>query len=286
MASGTRAHRILIIDDSPEDRELYHRLIARGSEQDYLFWETGSGEEGLQLYHSEHPDCVVLDYNLPDLNGLEFLARLQLERGPEPVPVIMLTGQGNETVAVQALKIGAQDYLIKNHAARELKDTVQAVLTRATLRRRIEEERRSLDRSIEALRESEQRYWLSAARALRESEERYRLLVQGVVDYAIVMLDPGGQIVSWNAGAERLLGYGAGEIIGKHFSCFYPPEGVQRGDPRRELRVASDTGRYMEEGWRVRKDGSRFFAHVTVSGLRDESGSLWGFAKVIRAIAD
>src|SRR5260370_1065613 len=104
---GAGPHRILIVDDSPEDRETYRRRIARGGEQDYLFTETDSGEEGLRLYRTERPDCVVLDYSLPDLDGLEFLARLQAESGEESAPVVMLTGQGDEKVAVRALKLGA-----------------------------------------------------------------------------------------------------------------------------------------------------------------------------------
>ena len=90
--------------------QTYRRLIARNMEEEFLFWETDSGEEGLRLYNTEQPDCVLLDYNLPDLNGLEFLARLDPERSDDAPPIIMLTGQGTERVAVQALKMGAQDY--------------------------------------------------------------------------------------------------------------------------------------------------------------------------------
>ena len=286
MESKTRLHRILIIDDSRADRDLYRRLIARGSEADYSFWETDSGEEGLRLYRSQRPDCVVLDYQLPDLNGLEFLARLQAEQGEEPAPVIMLTGRGNEMVAVQALRMGAQDYLVKNRSDEGLRKAVQAVMGRATLRRQIDEHRRKLDQGVEVLRESEERYRLMAAQALRESEERYQLLLEGVVDYAIIMLDRGGHVVSWNAGAERLFGYRAAEIVGKHISSFSPPEIVQQGHPQHQLHLATDQGRCQCDEWRIRKDGSRFWAHITVTALRDESGALWGFANVTRDITE
>ncbi len=121
---------------------------------------------------------------------------------------------------------------------------------------------------------------------LRLSEERFRLLVQGVRDYAIFMLDPAGYITTWNAGAERIKGYTAGEIIGKHFSVFYTSEDLESGKPARELEIATATGVYEEEGWRIRKDGSRFWASVVITGLRKPDGSLAGFAKVTRDLTD
>lgn len=121
-----------------------------------------------------------------------------------------------------------------------------------------------------------------AQEALRESEERFRLLVSEVTDYAILMLDPEGRIVSWNAGAERIKGYSSQEIIGQHFSRFYPTEDVERDKPAHELKVAGEQGRLEDEGWRVRKDGSRFWANVVITALRDGMGRLRGFAKVTR----
>ncbi|GAA2400529.1 PAS domain S-box protein [Nonomuraea africana] len=122
--------------------------------------------------------------------------------------------------------------------------------------------------------------------ALRESEERFRLLVQSVVDYAIFMLDPEGCIVSWNAGAQRIKGYRADEITGSHFSVFYPPEDVAAGKPERELVTAIAEGRLEDEGWRVRKDGTRFWANVIITALFDETGRLRGFGKVTRDMTE
>ncbi len=119
-----------------------------------------------------------------------------------------------------------------------------------------------------------------AEETLRRSEERFRLLVDGVQDYAIYMLDPEGVVTSWNIGARRIKGYSAGEIIGQHFSRFYSAEDVAAGKPASELAVAKETGRAEDEGWRVRKDGSRFWARVVVTALRDPDGTLRGFAKV------
>jgi PAS domain S-box-containing protein len=123
-----------------------------------------------------------------------------------------------------------------------------------------------------------------AEEALRLSEERFRSLVQGVTDYAIVMLDPEGRINSWNEGAELIHGYKAGEVIGKHFAIIYPEEDLRRGKPAWELEVASRTGRFEDHGWRVRKDGTRFWANVIVTALHDGDGRPCGFGKVTRDI--
>ena len=116
--------------------------------------------------------------------------------------------------------------------------------------------------------------------ALRQSEERFRLLVENVKDYAIFMLNPDGGIASWNAGAQQINGYEASEIVGRHFSCLYLEEDVRGGKPARELEVAAREGRFEDEGWRLRKDGSTFWANVIITAIRDRSGSLVGFAKI------
>ncbi|RCJ09693.1 PAS domain-containing sensor histidine kinase [Cupriavidus necator] len=124
------------------------------------------------------------------------------------------------------------------------------------------------------------------AEALRQSEETLRLLVEGVKDYAIFMLDPDGHIVSWNSGASYIKGYRRDEIIGRHFSVFYPQEDVAAGKPSRHLALARRVGRVEDEGWRVRKDGSLFWANVTLTAVYDESRTLRGFAKVTRDMSE
>jgi PAS domain S-box-containing protein len=122
--------------------------------------------------------------------------------------------------------------------------------------------------------------------SLRQREERFRLLVDSVRDYAIFMLSPEGKILSWNLGAERIKGYRAEEIIGQHFSILYTPEDAQSGRPERGLKIAAREGRYEDEGWRVRKDGSRFWANVIITALFDAARNLTGFAKVTRDITE
>jgi PAS domain S-box-containing protein len=125
-----------------------------------------------------------------------------------------------------------------------------------------------------------------AEQALKKSEEQFRLLVQGVTDYAIYMLDPEGRVDSWNLGAQRIKGYMPDEIIGKHFSQFYTPEDREASEPQYALDIAARDGRHEREGWRCRKDGTRFWAHVVIDAIRDEAGALIGFAKITRDITE
>ena len=123
-------------------------------------------------------------------------------------------------------------------------------------------------------------------KTLSESEELFRSLIECVKDYAIFMLDPRGHVLTWNLGAQRLKGYRAEEIVGKHFSCFYPPEDVAKGKPEHQLKIAAAEDLVEDEGWRVRKDGSRFWASAVITALRDQTGSLRGFGRVTRDITE
>lgn len=125
-----------------------------------------------------------------------------------------------------------------------------------------------------------------AQEALRQSEEQFRRLVLGVTDYAIYMLDPNGLITNWNAGAQRIKGYLPEEVIGKHFSIFFEPQARQSGEPERSLRVALAEGRFENRAWRLRKDGTRFFANVVLDPIWDDNGKLLGFAKITRDITE
>jgi PAS domain S-box-containing protein len=168
---------------------------------------------------------------------------------------------------------------------------VLAIIRDVTERKRAEEAVRQLNKDLEN-RVEERTSQLEATiaelernqRELRHSEEVFRLLVEGVRDYAIFMLGPDGRVVSWNEGSERIQGYEVSEAVGEHFSVFYTEEDIERGLPGEELRVAAIEGRFEEEGWRVRKDGTPFQAEVVITALRDEVGNLRGFSQVTRDI--
>ena len=126
----------------------------------------------------------------------------------------------------------------------------------------------------------------AAQQALIEAEQKFRILVQGVTDYAIFMLDPKGRVTNWNAGAQRIKGYTPEEIVGEHFSKFYSREDFNAGVPHRAIETARETGRYEAEGWRIRKDGTRFWASVVLDAIKDEDGKLIGFAKITRDMTE
>jgi len=125
-----------------------------------------------------------------------------------------------------------------------------------------------------------------AQKAAHYSDQRLRMMVEAVQDYAIIMLDPDGYVVSWNSGAERIKGYQAKEIIGTHFSCFYPPEDIEHGRPEHGLKVASSEGRFEYEGWRLRKDGSRFWAYVVITAVHGDKGQLLAYSKVTHDLTE
>ncbi len=125
-----------------------------------------------------------------------------------------------------------------------------------------------------------------ASGPLGENSDLLQVLVDTVNDYAIILLDPQGTVLTWNAGAERLKGWKREEIVGKHFSRFYPPEALAKGQTEMELRIAAQKGRFEDEGWRLRKDGSRFWANVIITALRDKEGRLRGYGKVTRDLSE
>jgi PAS domain S-box-containing protein len=249
-----RQLRILILEDNASDAELVQRELRKAG-LDFAAQATPDKGTYLQALDAFAPDLILADYSLPGFDGLTALSLARQQLGE--VPVVIVSGAIGEETAIEALKAGATDYVLKQRLSR-----LGPVVKRALL-------------DAKQLADKRQ-----AQKALRESEERFRLLVDGVKDYAIFMLDPEGRVVTWNAGAERVKGYAAREIEGQHFSRFYLPEDAAAGKPQHELAIAAEQGQYVEEGWRVRKDGSRFWAAVTITAVRDGAGELRGFAKL------
>ncbi|NHC25173.1 PAS domain S-box protein [Nocardioides sp. IC4_145] len=198
-----------------------------------------------------------------DADALIGTAYADLAADPEPV-----------LEALQNLRDGGSaaqlEHGLADEPARRFNATLSAVL---------DAQDRPLYFLLQAQDVTEQR---AAEAELHETEQRFRLLVEAVQDYAIFMLDPDGHVASWNAGAQRLKGYSAEDIVGRSFRTFYPPDKQAERHPEHELAIARREGRYEEEGWRVRKDGSRFWAHVTITAVHDADGVLVGFAKVTR----
>src|SRR5215467_5227897 len=179
-------------------------------------------------------------------------------------PIIFLSGVDTmDADVVRGLTSGAVDYLVKPVVPEILKTKVSVFVDLYRLRERVKQQ------------------------AVRQSEERFRLLVEGVQDYAIFLLDREGLVTTWNIGAQRLTGYRSTEILGRHYECFYPNEEVASGQPACDLQMAAAEGsRAEQDRWMVRKDSTRFIANVVVTGLRDEPGNLQGYAVVIRDVTE
>ncbi len=250
--------RIMILEDEATDVELTRRELRKAGLNFSLQWVQDKSAF-LSALDTSVPDLLLADYSLPGFDGLTAISILR-QRFPQ-VPVIIVSGAIGEEIAIEALKAGATDYVLKQRLGR----------LGPVVRRAIQETQQIAERK-------------SAEQALRRSEERFHLFVEGVQDYAIIMLDPDGRITSWNAGAERIKGWNAGEALGQHISMFYLPQAQAEGEPQLALQHAAAEGRYATQGQRLRKDGTSFWADVTITALQDEAGKLSGFAKITRDI--
>jgi PAS domain S-box-containing protein len=247
--------KILLVGDNPANvvplcailQELHVNLV-----------EAHSGEEAVQYARSEDVAVMLLDVLMPGISGYETAKLIRGNDRSRYTPIIFLTtGALDRSDLEHGYALGAVDVLIK---------PVAPIILLAKVRGFVE-------------------LFLEKERAKREANQ-LRLLVQATTDYAIFMLDPDGRIATWNAGAERLKGYKADEIIGQHFSRFYSPEARERGWPQHELEVARREGRFEDEGWRLRKDGTQFWANVVITALFDEAGSFKGFSKITRDLTE
>jgi hypothetical protein len=263
---------ILLVDDRRANLET---LAAVLESPDYELTGVTSGEEALEQFERREFAVIVLDFLMPTSDGI-VIARKMTERaeqlGRQAAIIFMTAIDIDRARLLEAYHAGAVDFMQKPFEPDVLRAKV-AVFADLYLSRHA---------SYEATRELQ-----SERRLAKEQARRFQLLVASVKDYAIFILDPNGYVETWNPGAERIKGYTAPEIIGKHFSIFYPPDVAATGKCDEELVIAARDGRFEEEGWRVRKDGSRIWADVTITALREpDSGELVGFAKVTRDLTE
>jgi PAS domain S-box-containing protein len=239
--------RMLLVDDQ-EANLVALEAVLKDLGQDLV--RAKSGQEALRLLLQQDFALILLDVMMPDMDGFETAELIRKRQRSRDTPIIFITAaDASSDQIVRGYRVGAVDFINK--------PIVPEVLTA------------KVGTFLELYKRTQR---------LRESEERFRLLVESVKDYAIFMLDTDGQIVSWNFGAERISGYRRSEIVGKHVSVFYPAEDVRAGKPELGLKIAVAEGRFEGEGWRIRKDGSRFWANVVITPVRDEQGNLRGFA--------
>ncbi len=272
--------KVLVVEDRELDREMLTGLLQHAQ---YEVLEVADAPQALALVRSEHPDLVITDVLLPKVDGYQLVRQLRTDPAIAGTKVIFYTAVFDEQEAWDlAQECGVSRVLFKPMDPEKILEAVAEVLKTKdapevpTLPASFEQ--KHLQLLVDKLADQ--------VMALQRSEEGFRLLVDGVKDYAIFMLDAEGRVVSWNEGAQRIKGWTAEEIVGQHFSRFYPTESAAAGGPQQELDMAAAQGRLEVEGWRLRKDGSLFWANVIITALREEQGRLRGFAKVSRDITE
>jgi PAS domain S-box-containing protein len=257
IGSRMNSAKILIVEDET--------IVAMSLEDDLkqlgykVCGAVNSGEAAISKARETQPDLVLMDIQLKgDMDGIEAATKIHQQFN---IPIIFLTAYADPTTLQRAKVAEPFGYLLKPFEERELKSTIEMALNKHS---------------------RDTYYKTSLTDALLQSEERFRLFVESVSDYAMYMINKDGQIVSWNPGAERLTGYSANEVLGKDFSFIFPPELIEAGEPKRELELAARMGRSEAEGWRIRKNGTRFWVNGTTTAIKDLDGNLRGFAKITR----
>jgi PAS domain S-box-containing protein len=275
--TDTPPQQILVVDDCTT---YLHQVAAALSDEGYVPVLAHSGMEAFARLAASRVDAILLDMVLPGVSGQLTCQRIKSNAAWRPIPILMLTARDDHKAILDALSAGADDFVAKSSEITVLKARLRAQLRR----KHYEDENRRMRELL--LRREMEAAEARADRKLRQSEERFRLIVEGVRDYAIFMLDPAGRIASWNPGAERINGYRAEEVITRHCAVLFTPEDAKLGRPDAELAATVETGRSEHEGIRVRKDGTRYWAHEVISVLFDDAGRLRGFAKVTRDVTE
>jgi len=275
--------KILIVDDD-ERTTLAVSTVLEDLNQDLVI--AHSGEEALRKLLFDDFAVILLDLHMPGMDGYETAGLIRSRKRTRHVPILFLTAVfRDESHLFQAYSAGAVDMVFKPADPFILKAKVSVFVDLYL-------------RQAEAQREAELRHRLQqenvlvrtektrTEQILKQTEEAHRLVIEGVRDCAIFMLDATGHVMSWNLGASRIKGYTSDEIIGQHFSKFFTDEDRASGLAERALEVAARDGKFEIEGWRVRKDGSMFWASVLVDAIRNDDGELLGFAKITRDVTE
>lgn len=313
---------LLLVDDRPENLLALEAIL---TDPRYRLVKASSGAEALQRVQEEEFALILLDVQMPGLDGFDTAQQIKQLPKQGDVPIIFITAINKDPVHVfRGYESGAIDYITKPLDDHLLRSKVAVIVELYQKNRQIRRQERALiQANAELQKEIQERQHAELALrlaqeelegrvrkrteelataneklrqeiaertrievALRETEERFRVLVEGVKDYAIIMLDPVGRIMSWNTGAQRILGYQADEILGKNCSMLCDEEDIQDGKPAAELQTALAMGRLEAEGWRVKKDGERFWAHVITAPLYDSAKRFCGFGKVLRDVTE
>lgn len=256
-----RISRVLIIEDDEAQRFTLSSIMEH---EGFGVISCGTAREGLERVKEGDFGVAIVDLRLPDLEGTRLLERIGHVDGS--VRVIIHTAYGSFDSAMDSVNRGAFAYVEK---ASDPDVLVQHV--HRAFREQMGRYAANLEKAV-----------AEKTASLRHSEERLRLVLEGVRDYAIFMLDTAGLVTSWSPGSEQIKGFRADEILDRHVSRFFPPDAVERGDPQRHLDAAARDGRHEDDGWRVRSDGARYWANVVTTAVSDREGNLLGFVKVVR----
>jgi len=251
---------ILIVDDDPRTLLAMEALLSGPGRNTIT---AASGQDALRWLLRQDFSVILMDVRMPDMDGFETADLIRQNERLRHIPIIFLSAIDTlEADVYRGAAKGAVDYLFKPVVPEVLKAKVSVFVDLFHINERLK------------------------LKAIQQSEERFRLLVESMQDYAIFMLDPEGRVTSWNTGAERIEGFQHEEIIGEQFARFYTTEDQAQGFPEQALRYAATKGRSEQEGWRVRKDGARFWANTVVSALLDERKNLVGFSVVTRDLTE
>ena len=261
---------VLIVGDEAAEVVLLELMLSSAGYSSVA--STTDPLEVCDLHRQHRYDLILLDLEMPGMSGFRVIEGLREIEADGPLPVLAIAARAGDKT--RAMRAGVKHFISKpfNRVAvlTRIRDTLKARLRRS--------ETKNCASALEQAVEEQTAY-------LRWTQEGFRLMVESITDCAIVQFDADGRVLSWNSGAHRIKGWSAQEITGQHFSCFYAPEDIERGAPQRDLGLAAK-GRFETQGWRARKDGSRFWAHVVLTPIRDSGGALRGFAQLTRDFTD